>query len=366
MNGLSLLTRGYVSPMKRIVARIPLSPVEAQSLLVKALELPLPPSMTTEVTGIHQSDVIIRSALIAAIADIRANPWLLDYVFASLPKDELTMRDYGEREVGAAKKWFQSTDIPVFMNTRIGDEKLPAITIGLEDSVEAETTLADVHYQVKEDNDRQWPALTEKFEPVSYSAATGIIVIPDAIAEGIVMAPGMVLLDSTGKGHSIIETTDRQTAIIKAGTVANFSGTVLKGARPSYIAQLESVVMKETYSIGCHVAAEQTHLTYLHSIVVFILLRYKEALLEARGFERSQLQSTDFRRNEQMEMELAFSRHISITGYVRQIWPKSIDPKITGAVSQLMVSGSGKLPSDTNPDDAAWIGDQDALTHKLK
>lgn len=41
-------------------------PVESQAILVRALELPLPAELT-EIKGIHQSDVIIRSALEASI-----------------------------------------------------------------------------------------------------------------------------------------------------------------------------------------------------------------------------------------------------------------------------------------------------------
>jgi hypothetical protein len=365
MDSISLLTRGYISKtMAQVVQQVPLPPAEAQSLLVKALELPLPPSMTTEVTGIHQSDVIIRSAIIAAMADVRANPWLLDYVFASLPKDPLTMKEYGEREIDAAKKWFMSTNIPVFMSTRVDEVKLPAISISLLESTEAETTLSDTHYQVQEDNDSAWPALAGPFSPTEYSAATGIMKVPDL---GIILAPGMVVVDSIGRAHDILEVPDADTIQIKAGTVADFSGAYLKGARPSFIAQLESVVMKETYSIGCHVDSEQTHLTWLHSILTFILLRYKETLLEARGFERTQINSSDFRRNESFESEFVFSRHLNITGYVRQVWPKAIKPKITAtAITPLMISDSGKLPADTDPNDASWIGDEDALTFKPK
>lgn len=100
----ALLTRGYISPIKTIVQQVPLSPSDGQALLVKSLELPLSNSLTTEALGIHQSDVIIRTAIVAALADLRANPWLLDYVFASLPKDEMTMKDYGEKSVEKAKE----------------------------------------------------------------------------------------------------------------------------------------------------------------------------------------------------------------------------------------------------------------------
>jgi len=84
---------------------------------------PLDPS-TTSTLGIHQSDVIIRTAIIAALADLRANPWKLDYVFSSLPKDTLTAKSYGEKDIAQAKRWFLSTEIPVTMVPRIDKAKL--------------------------------------------------------------------------------------------------------------------------------------------------------------------------------------------------------------------------------------------------
>lgn len=360
----SLLTRGYISTARRIVEQVPLSPSEGQALLIKSLELPLPPSMTTEALGIHQSDVIIRTAIIAAIADLRANPWLLDYVFASLPRDDRTMKDYGEKEVQRAKEWFIKTNIPVFMVPRMDEAKVPCITIKLLDSQEAEVTLGDVHYQEKEDNDAQWPALCKPFTPNKYNSATGIMVVPDAVHDAVVIAPGMVVVDNIGKSHEILETFADGSFLIKQGTIADFTNAVIKGSKPAYVTRLESVSYRESYQIGVHCAGEPVYLTWLHSIVVFILLRYKQSLLEARGFERSVFSSSDFDRNEMFEAEMVFSRYLNVTGYVRQYWPKDINPKITSFDPlPLRVIGGEKLP-EGDPNDAMWIGDQDTLKPK--
>ena len=336
MNALSLISRGYIDRLRKVVAQVPLPPTEAQSILVKALELPLPPELTNAL-GIHQSDIIVRSALVAAIADLRANPWLLDYVFASLPRDALTMKDYGEKEVEQAKKWFMSTNIPVFMNTRIDHATFPCISIGLQESTEAESTMADVHHQPEEENGGGWPALMGPFTPVKYDAASGTITIREDTAAQIVIAPGMVIVDRVGNQHRILEIVDNVSFKIKAGTIIDLNDAVLKGAPPAFITHLESVVYRETYSIGCHAQNEPHHLMYLHSIVMFCLLRYKEALLEARGFERSVANSSDMRRNESFGEEQTFSRWISLAGYVRQYWPKKTYARITGVNTEVTV-----------------------------
>jgi len=371
----ALLTRGYISPVKKIVEQVPLSPSDGQALLVKALELPLSPSLTTEALGIHQSDVIIRTAIVAALADLRANPWLLDYVFASLPKDEMTMKDYGEKSVERAKEWFLKTKIPVAMVPRLNEAQVPCITIKLQDSQESEVTLADVHYQPTELNDGVWPNIVGPFTPAKYNAATGIMVPPAGALGDALLAPNMVVIDATGKVHTIIEAFDDGSFSIKQGTIADFTGSVIRGQKPSYITQLESVAYRESYLIGVHVGGEPVYLTWMHSILVFVLLRYKQALLESRGFERSVVNSTDFDRNEYFEAEMVFSRYLTITGYVRQYWPKAIDPRITHMASNgpgvldpnaqgIKIIGAGKLPDEVDPNSASWIGDKDTLGKK--
>jgi hypothetical protein len=367
----ALLTRGYIYPAKKIVEQVPLPPSDGQAILVKALELPLPSSVTSGL-GIFQSDVIIRTAIVAALADLRANPWLLDYVFASLPKDEMSMRSYGEKSVDAAKNWFLKTKIPVTMTPRLDEAQIPCITIKLQDSQEINVTLGDTHYEPTELNDGGWRDLVGSFTPSKYNAATGIITLPPNVLGSVLLAPGMVVIDAIGKTHPIIETFDDGTFSIKQGTISDFSGSTIRASKPAFITQLESAQYRETYLIGCHVSSEPVYLTWLHSITVFVMLRYKQALLESRGFESSVINSTDFDRNDINEGELAFSRYMSITGNVRQYWPKRTDPRITHFATSgpglldpngqgIRIIGAGKLAPTIDPDIESWIGDGDTI-----
>src|SRR6185436_6449946 len=135
--------------------------------------------------GIHQSDLILRSAIIAALKDMRRNPWLIDYVFANVAQDSLTADEFGEKEVRNAKDWFMKNDVNVFLNTRIEPAKLPAISIRLVSSSEAEKTHGDVNYDPTEDSDGAWPDLTAVFDPVHYDNATGIVTVPQEIADSL-------------------------------------------------------------------------------------------------------------------------------------------------------------------------------------
>lgn len=309
-------------------------------------------SIASEARGVHQSDLIMRSAIIAALEDLRVNTWLLDYVFASLAGDDLTAPEYGRREIEAAKKWFLSTRVNVFMSSALNEPKLPAISITLLESVESDLTLGDVHYVPEQDDDRLWPALTDRFTPTATRSSANdpwTVTVPKEIGDALVIAPGQQLIDRAGKPHEILSVIDAYTFTLAAGTNADFTGTVIKGKPPTSVIEFESMKMKETYSLGCHVQGEQVHLTYLHTLLVFCLLRYKKTLLEARGFERTQLSSSDFRLNESFGSELVFSRHINISGHVTQVWPAAVNPKITAVAVQPEDSSDSWIPDDLDP-----------------
>lgn len=307
-------------------------------------------TLNTEATGVHQSDVIIRTALIAAINDMRANPWLLDYVFASLAADSLTANEYGQSEMARAKEWFTKTNIPVVWNLTTNEPKFPCVSIALMSSqeVESEGTLGDTHYTPFEDNNWDWPTLVGPVDPTAYVAKTGALTLNPTLLD-IVLAPGMIVETKAGKQYPILAVTDIGKFTIAAGTVDDFDGMVIKTANPAYITELESAVFREVYAIGCHVDSEPVQLTYLHSIVVFALRRYNQALLEGRGFERSTITSTDFKREDAELPEFLYSRYIQITGSVRQSWPKTVAMKVASVLvadqeSQVGTAGVTSAP----------------------
>jgi hypothetical protein len=123
--------------------------------------------------------------------------------------------------------------------------------------------------------------------------------------------------------------------------------------------------------VGVHVHGEPVYLTYLHSILIFILLRNRETLLEQRGLERTKLASTEASRNAFFDRENVFSRYVNVSGFVRQYWPKRIVPRITSVMVQPQIGLTGEAPIQTPVDliadefgleGLAWIGDGTAST----
>ncbi|CAB4127123.1 hypothetical protein UFOVP75_66 [uncultured Caudovirales phage] len=333
--------------------------------LSKNLNVPLP-STVTEAIGIFQSDIIIRTAIIAAIADMRENPWLLDYAFSSLAKDKLTLSKYGEKEIAEAKKWFDRVDIVVMLGVRVADGAPPpvCVTIHLQESSEVEQTLGDVHHDPYEDMQSTVRPLTETFTPVKYDAITGQMTVPDSISNKLIFSTLMQVVTSAGVMYPIVDVIADNIIALPKGTVANFSNCFVQPAIAPYTTSLESTNFRETFGIGCHCVAEPVHLTYLHSIIVFALLRYRQALLEARGFERSSITSSDFKAEDVVDMpEMYFSRYISLNGYSKAVWPKFVSEKILSLASRVVIDGVDKVPLELGQttDDLAWIGEQDSL-----
>jgi hypothetical protein len=336
--------------------------------LIRSLELPLPETLT-RIVGIHQSDVVIRSAIEAGLADLRANPQLLDYVFASLPQDVLTWKEYGEKDLQEAKKWFLKTHIPVSVLPRFNESKWPAITIELLESSEVvpEAIIGDVNYDPFETSDKTWPALSPQFTPVSYTPSTGVVKL--ATEPEVWIGPGMFIVDRQGTAHEILASIDEKTFKINPLTVADFRNATIKGHRPNWNISVESSSFKESYRIGIHCDSDVVHLTWLHAILQFTLLRYKQVLLEARGFERSTINSTQVALDQRFEAENIFTRFITISGYVRQFWPKTIAPVIDGVeMDALSVSGQNAdvsvVPAGIDPLTAAWVGNLDTIRRR--
>lgn len=290
----------------------------------------------TKSLGIFQGDIIIRTAIVAAINDLRTNPWALDYVFSSLAMDDMTKGTYGQKEIDQAKQWFLNNDIPVIHNLRIDNVRLPCVSVSLQESSEVENLLADTNTDVEENYTEFLPTLFGPFVVESYDTETGELVIPAVVYNTITPTVGMVIEDSAGCKVSILETEGNKVTV-ESNKLLKTGKLWLKSKYPQRV-QLEAANFSESYVIGCHAKGEPFEAMYLHSIVLFALMRYRQQYLEARGFGRSSVSSTDIRINDAFDAELVYSRFITLRGYVRNFWPKNI----VSAIENVSMAGSGQ------------------------
>lgn len=312
--------------------------------------------------GVFQTDVILQTAILAGLKELKQKPWLLDYVWPNLASDPLTKDIYGQQEIDQAKKWVLNTNIPVFLNTRIDDFRGTCISIAMASSSEEHNTLADTHYVpfVSTFTPNDMLNMSAAFQPVSYDQDTGLVVLPNNIAETVNFFPGMFLVNAAGIAFQITSTPADNEVVVVPAPQADLSVVTLQVPPNSYTIQMESQWMKETYHIGCHVQTEPVHLLYLHSIVLFILLRNRKPLLEGRGIELTRLESQDFGRDEGLNGVWIYRRYIELEGKVRHFWPIGDPiPTALGSVTQFKLIGSPHTPVGVPPDTQLVIGEDD-------
>lgn len=310
-------------------------------------KIPIPPK-DTNALGIFQGDIIVGSALRYGLADLRANPWLLDYAWASLPADAATARKYGEKTRQDAKDWFRANEILVLVN-QFPPENPPktCLTVHLMPSSETESRLGDVHYVPSEPAEAVSPALTAKFNP-EYDSIGGEVTPGEDL--GITPSTAMSLVDAVGNTFPILSVA-AASFFIQPG-FHDLRGSYLRPTLPTFAVSLESSGWQESYQIGVHALGEPVYLTYLHSIVLLILLRYRASLLEARGLQRTNLSTGAPSLMANLDPTSPYyTRAITLSGFVEQFWPAAASERLLSSELRNTFSGLGEDEARPVPDE---------------
>ncbi len=319
--------------------------------------------------GMVPSDILIRGAIVAGLDDLRKNPFLLDYIFMWYSNDDLTRGTYGDTERQRAKNWFLKNEIFVSMNYRADDVKFPLVSIGLQSSSEDLSTLADVNYETQEDVPSEEVTtapdiLLGPFTPKSYNSTTGLVTLPDNLTTDNVFENTILVNTATNTGYPITQVSAGGTFLITPRITANFTNCYVAPIDSFYVATLESCLFKQTFSIKVFAQSEPVFVLYLQSIIEFILLRYKETLLEGRGFDRSTISTGPLYNYTETDKEMVYVRDITLNGYVRQYWPKLISPKIQGIkIHGIQIIGGTLTPPSMLADveKQGWWMDVDSI-----
>lgn len=301
--------------------------------------------------AIFQADVIWRRVIELILKEVKEQPYVIqDCLSDFVTQDILSM--YGQKEIDNAIKWFKDTEIPVLLPHRMDFKKMPCVTLEIGSSAEKRdlARLGDLTSQVDlyetKDIGKTIPYIVSPFTYTSYDEPTGKFVTPSSVNLDIVEA-GMVVIDpSTGTGF-VIASKDNEGFFITAGTT--FSAAEI-GILPQYRyfqARREISTFQETVNIGLHVHGDPSTLLWLHSLMVYSLMRYREGLLDANNFQISTLNSSDMvSRSEDFEGvgENGYSRFITITGQVENTWikaPKHIIETVGASPVISIIDGDG-------------------------
>jgi hypothetical protein len=214
---------------------------------------------------------------------------------------------------------------------------LPLIGIELLDSSEAQATLGDTHHDTTEDvlstdiliNPQ---AALGPFTPKSYDSVTGTVVLPDGLTT-TALFPGLVLFDAVAnRGYPLVEIFGSKSFGIDPGVKANFTRAYVAKRDNFMIVPMHSLLFRETYKITCYVQSNPAHLLFLHSALMFVLLRKKADLLEGRGFENFTISSGAVNAVSEEDSQTIFSRSVNVSGQVRQYWPGEPSNKLDGII----------------------------------
>lgn len=281
--------------------------------------------------AIFQSDLTIKTSIQLGLDDVRKNDWLIDDILGDIRTNPYLTDKY-ESQIAACKEWFKNNQVDIYMAGRRDKDRFPCITITLGTSQEKDDmkTMADQSTEtiklLPNTIGKPVPYVVKPFSGYSYNPTSGEVIPPMGVMSVASIAIGMILVDpATGKGYSINDVTPNGFVIEPGLTITAGQLGVLPQYQ-FYQARIEHSFFQETYNIGCHVHGDPQALLWLHSVVLYSILRYRESLLEAQGFGQSTLSSSDLMANgagSGPAAEEIWTRYITLTGMVENSWIKS-------------------------------------------
>lgn len=320
--------------------------------------------------GIFQSDLSIKTAIDLGIQDMRENLWLIDDMLSDVIVNPFLAQKYGQAQIEACKEWFVNNQIDVYMAQRADKDRFPNVTITLGNGQEKDEmkSMADQSTEkvilLPNEINKPIPYVVKPFANTGYDNVTGLVNIDPATDGLSAIAPGMILVDPDSGNGYVINDTSPDGVIIETDLTITADRFAIVPQYQYYEARREHTFFQETYNIGCHVHGDPQTLLWLHSIVLYSILRYREGLLESNGFTQSSLSSSDLMENTAFSGpggEKAWSRFITLTGMVENSWIKSPRRFIEKVSLKEKVSngflGGIKILSNLNTaidDDSSW------------
>lgn len=315
--------------------------------------------------GIFQGDVIIKAMVDLGLDEMRKNPWLLEHVFEGLKAIPYISDKYGQSNIDAAKEWFMNNKINVYMRPRNDKDELPCVSIFPGPSPEKD------HMKLLDDDstgrvilypqeiNKPINYIVKPFVPLGYTPETGEVSI-DPNTPGLnTVVPGQILVNpANGQGYVIEDVIpggvmiqpDLQITATQFGIVPEYQ---------KYEAVIKHTFMQDTYTVGCTAHGDPQTLIWLHSIVLYTILRYREVLLEGNGFAESSVSSGEMGEDPQYEGpngEAAFVRFITLTGQVENSWisaPKRFLESIV--VGPIEIEANLNTPDIIDQSDEIWV-----------
>lgn len=291
------------------------------------------------------SDLVLLKLFKQGMAEIRANPWLLDFIFERLIEEEMDLQaSYGEREINRAKSWFMKNNIDVRLAYNMDAITFPCIAIELltQSEDKSHAVLANVAGGPwDEDVDQNAyvikpRALVGPFPSVNYSITTGEVTLPDGYDTEVIFK-NQSLYSPNSKTEYVIQSinlTSTNSFYIESGLRENFTGSYISPAYQTMKVRRELAHFVENYNFKLMVQGDPGYLIWLHTIVSYLLLKFRKTLLERKNIFLTTISSGPImqEQTEQMGGEIVFSRSITMDGTCEVTWVSDILERFEGTI----------------------------------
>jgi hypothetical protein len=270
-------------------------------------------------------DLRIKAMIELGLEDIQKNPWLIDDILGDTLSNQYLRERYGS-QINSCKQWLANNRIYTFMSNRDDKMEFPCVVIQIGNSNEkAEMKhMADLSVEktrlMPNNINKPIPYVTKPI-PGSYDPTSGAFTFSSTV-DFTTVSPGMILVDpTTGTGYVIQSIGLNNSVILLTGLNLTAAKYGILPEYQFYETRIKHTFMKEEYKISVNAMDQQT-LLWLHAIVTYSLLRYRQVLLEHDGFAESLISSGPMYPNPDYSDagQVMWSRDIEISGQVESRW----------------------------------------------
>jgi len=274
--------------------------------------------------GIHLTDLIIEATIRDGIEYLKANPEVVDDIFAPLTRT-YNQRKYGQAEIDKIKTLLQAKNIAVVHSFHEAAAKAPcySIQLGAEAEAKDRAHLGDFEADVQEDiEDEDSLIRVPLFTPSAYDPVTGKVSVPDLV-DLTPLHPAYIFVDADENEFEvkpgISNVPGNKFFFIDKFQTPNVSDDCFIKTFLSYT-QHEEKGDSSSVNILVGVHTKEPLLTkYLYIILKYIMKSRKNDLIR-RGLVNSTFQGSDFTRDLAYQGDQVFTRFFTISGQVDDTW----------------------------------------------
>jgi hypothetical protein len=299
--------------------------------------------------GLFQSDVTLYVFLKVAMADLRRNKFLLEQAFEDLANDSLYKDQYGKSEQERIAALLDK-QIMVYSGHRPPDTaKYPCFAIklggGQEDS--GRESLNDYPESEQVDSNSLGGAfpnekiIAEDLTPISYDKNTGTITFNSATdLDALRVFDGHFILDTVNnKKYPIILVLSSSQLLIDAVQDINLTNLKIVTKDKNYAHSKKTLWYWETHSIECW-STDSVECIYLWNILMYCLIRYKQPLLDNRGFSIGTYSYGPIQQYNPEDPNSLYYREVTLRGRVAHTVITETKPLIGGVNTGVGICGA--------------------------